>query len=118
MKSFGGGWTRFGKDHMSSEWNYINENEQTVTIEVISNTEVFTMQNLTFTKFQVVSDVQFRLQQDDSINPSSLAVIFLPLLTRGNMKLRGDTEINHTHLKLSQGKNCITLLSSLLLLLT
>ena len=104
MESFGGGWTRFGKGSMGSEWNYIDEDEQTVTVEIISDADISKMQRLTFTEFRVTTDVKFRLQQDNSFNPSLLNVIFLPDLTPGTMTLTGDDSINHTHLKLSEGK--------------
>ena len=102
-----GGSARFGKDSMGSEWNYINEDEKTVTIEVMSIVDISKMQHLTFTEFLVITDVQFRLQQDNSFNPSFLDVRFLPLLTPVTMKLTGGRLINHTHLKLSGGINCI-----------
>ena len=103
MDLFEGCWTRFGKDNMSSEWNYTNENVQTATIEVISDADIYKMQSLNFINFIVITDVQFRLQQDNSYNPSSLDVIFLPDLTSGTMALMGDNRKDHTHLEWFQG---------------
>ena len=104
MEFFEGGWTRFGRNAMSSEWNYVNEHERTVTIEVISDTDIQKMQLITFTEFKVITDVQFGLTQDDSFNPSWLDVTFLPLLTHDTMRLTGDRLVDYTHLTWSEGK--------------
>ena len=115
MESFGGGWTRFGKGNMRSEWNYINEDEQEVTIEVIAEADIQKMQSLGFTQFRVISDVQFWLQQDNSYNPSWLAVTFLPGLTFGQVRLMGDSSTDHTHIQWSEGKKFIIYVSTCML---
>ena len=96
MESFGGGWTRFGKGNMSSLWNYVDEDEQTTTIDVISDSDILKMKKLHFTEFRILTDVQFWLQADDSVNPSSLSVTFLPSLISGEMSIVGSAD--HTHL--------------------
>ena len=96
MDNYGGGWARFGKGNMSLQWNYVDEDEQTITIDVVTDSDIVSMQSLDLTEFRILTDVQFRLQADDSVNPSSLSVTFLPSLTNGEMFISGKGD--HTHL--------------------
>ena len=96
MDSIGGGWARFGKGKMGHQWTYVHEDEHTTTIDVITDSDILSMQSLDFTEFRILTDVQFWLQADDSTNPSSLSVTFLPSLTNGKMFISGKGD--HTHL--------------------
>ena len=96
MDAFGGGWTRFGKGNMSSIWSYVDEDEQTVTLEMITASEMLKIKNLRFTEYRIMTDVQFWLQGDDSVNPSRLYVDFLLDLSPAEMYIDGSAD--HTHI--------------------
>ncbi len=103
MDTLGGGWTRFGKGNMSSVWNYQDEDAAETTIDVIPKSDISKMQNMHFTEFKILTDVDFWLQADDSRNPSSLIFLDLTLDSQDLMQIDGIAD--HTHLIFdSEGK--------------
>ncbi|XP_072018223.1 uncharacterized protein [Amphiura filiformis] len=104
METLGGGWTRFGKGNMSSLWNYHNEEVETTTINIFTDSDIIKMQHMHFHEFKILTDVQLSLQQDNSINPSALSVTLLPSFTSGQVRVTGDSNHDHTRIEFdSQG---------------
>ncbi|XP_038061206.1 uncharacterized protein LOC119731954 [Patiria miniata] len=75
-----GGWARFGKGNMQSVWNYKDEDEAEINLDIISDDEIEAIKNLPFTDFMIRTDVTFSLQADDSRNPSTVHALYLPSL--------------------------------------
>ncbi|XP_030835299.1 uncharacterized protein LOC100892128 isoform X1 [Strongylocentrotus purpuratus] len=75
-----GGWARYGRSNQTAIWNYVDEDATEITLDIISPSEVKEMIDLKYNNFLVQTDVVFKMQADDSINPSRLTTRSLPWL--------------------------------------
>ncbi|XP_072171725.1 echinolectin 1-like [Diadema setosum] len=98
MTQNGGGWVRYGKSDMGSVWNYVEENEAEVELEIISASSIKQMQELKFTEFYVRTDVDFQMVGDDSVNPSRLITRTMPWLEEKEVYINGYAN-DHTRLQ-------------------
>ena len=76
----GGGWARYGRSNKGTVWNYVDEDATEITLDIISPSEVKEMIDLKYNNFLVQTDVVFKMQADDSVNPSRLTTRSLPWL--------------------------------------
>eukprot|EP00057_Strongylocentrotus_purpuratus_P019630 XP_011674104.1 PREDICTED: uncharacterized protein LOC105443016 [Strongylocentrotus purpuratus] len=76
----GGGWARYGRSNKGTVWNYVDEDATEITLDIISPSEVKEMIDLKYNHFLVQTDVVFKMQADDSVNPSRLTTRSLPWL--------------------------------------
>ena len=76
----GGIWTRYGKSGQGAMWNYVDEDLVEVTLEIISPEKIQQIIDLMFNDFLVQTDVAFRIQGDNSENPSELTGREIPQL--------------------------------------
>ncbi|XP_033642524.1 uncharacterized protein LOC117302649 [Asterias rubens] len=100
MSESEGGWTRFGSADMGSVWNYRDESETEVTLTIISAADIKLAKDLNFNTFRVLTDVEFRLQADDSTNPSSVETRSLPWLEPETLTIGAGRD--HTRLELTE----------------
>ena len=100
MSESEGGWTRFGSADMGSVWNYRDESETEVTLTIISAADIKLAKDLNFNTFRVLTDVEFRLQADDSTNPSSVETRSLPWLEPETLTIGVGRD--HTRLELTE----------------
>ncbi|XP_072175004.1 echinolectin 1-like [Diadema setosum] len=107
MELFGGGWARYGKGGMQSQWNFVDEDMIEVNLEIIDPRDIKEMIDMTYNTFQVHTDVRFSLQADDSTNPSRVNARILPWFHRAAYFIEGYGE-NFTRLEFIAGGNRIT----------
>eukprot|EP00057_Strongylocentrotus_purpuratus_P004432 XP_003728682.2 PREDICTED: uncharacterized protein LOC100892128 [Strongylocentrotus purpuratus] len=80
MEIEGGGWARYGRSNQTAIWNYVDEDATEITLDIIDTSEVKEMIDLNYNHFLVQTDVVFKMQADDSINPSRLTTRSIPWL--------------------------------------
>ncbi|XP_071808542.1 echinolectin 1-like [Asterias amurensis] len=100
MDEFGGGWTRFGKGGMESTWNYRDEDETEINLDLISPQDIKMIKVSDFNTFKIFTDVEFYLQAEDSSNPSTLIALTLPSLEPKSISIGQGRD--HTHLELTE----------------
>ncbi|XP_038060747.1 uncharacterized protein LOC119731615 [Patiria miniata] len=93
------GWARFGKGNMQSVWNYEDEDEAEINLDIISDDEIEAIKNLTFTDFMIRTDVNFSLLADDSRNPSTIYALYLPSLKTVSLNIPMDKYSDNTELR-------------------
>ncbi|MEF2175548.1 MAG: fibrinogen-like YCDxxxxGGGW domain-containing protein [Candidatus Absconditabacteria bacterium] len=69
MSEQGGGWTVF---QSLGNWNYENYSSACHSIELFSTAVIDNMKLVSFNEFDIKTDVEFRIQADDSVNNSRI----------------------------------------------
>ena len=98
----GGGWARYGLSGQGSVWNYVDQDQTEVTLEIISPSDVKEMIDLKYNRFLVQTDVVFKLQGDDSVNPSRLTTRSIPWLEETAVYINANAG-DHTRLEFVAG---------------
>ena len=72
-----GGWARYG---LTGHWNYVDENQTSLTIELVTPAELKEMMDLKYSRFLVQTDVDFSFQVRHSGAPTTLTTRSIPWL--------------------------------------
>ena len=89
-----GGWTRYG---LSGHWNYTDEDETSLRIELITPAELKEMQDLGYNRFLVHTDVEFSFQAYNSKAPTTLTTRSIPLLEETKVSINNNKDVTYTH---------------------
>ena len=102
----GGGWARYGLSGQGAVWNFVDQDQTEITLEIISSSDVKQMIDLKYNRFLVKTDVVFKLQGDDSVNPSRLTTRTIPWLEETAVYVNAYAN-DHTRLEFvtGSGKN-------------
>ena len=91
-----GGWARYG---LTGHWNYVDENETSTTIELITPAEIKEMMDLKYNRFLVQTDVDFSFQAHTSRTPTTLTTRSIPWLdeTKVTIAVHNNNETGYKH---------------------
>jgi len=102
MVLHGGGWARYGHSGKQDVWNYVDEDAIEVTLEIMNASTIKQMIDLKYSLFVVDTDVTFKMQGDDSVNPSRLTIRTLPFMNHTDVYIDGFAN-DHTRLEFTPG---------------